>query len=177
MGITKRFNGTQLEQELTKPCPLMPDGEWTKNTMRFGYDPEQASWWYTVDCSSSKVAFRIDGSNITSAEKTYFTPTTSGWYIGTLRKPGNLSVPDKGFGLAECRMYFPIMEHSWADQTLGTQGSKGWLIYKNSSFIMDLYIIASDLSAVLGKFTVDNLTEDTIMMECVVCAYVYKITT
>ena len=28
MGITKRFNGTQLEQELTKPCPLMPDGKW-----------------------------------------------------------------------------------------------------------------------------------------------------
>ena len=30
MGISKRFNGTQLEQELTKPCPLMPDGEWVK---------------------------------------------------------------------------------------------------------------------------------------------------
>ena len=176
MGITKRFNGTQLEQELTKPCPLMPDGEWVKGTLRFGYDPDQTSWWYSVDCTSSKIAFRFTGRNITSAEKTYFTLSTSGLYFGTLRR-GSMSIPDAGFGLAECRMYFPIMEHSWSDQTIGTQGSKGWLIYQNSSNLMDLYIIADNLSTVLGKFTVDGLTDDTIMMECIVCAYVYKITT
>ena len=30
MGITRRYKDTTLEHELTKPCPLMPDGKWHK---------------------------------------------------------------------------------------------------------------------------------------------------
>ena len=44
MGITKRFNGTQLEQELTKPCPLMPDGEWYQATLHIYYEDDELKY-------------------------------------------------------------------------------------------------------------------------------------
>ena len=37
MGITRRYKDTTLEHELTKPCPLMPDGEWVKIPLEYGF--------------------------------------------------------------------------------------------------------------------------------------------
>ena len=35
MGITRRYKDTTLEHELTKPCPLMPDGEWHYSKLEY----------------------------------------------------------------------------------------------------------------------------------------------
>ena len=53
MGITKRYNGTQLEQELTKPCPLMPDGEWVKWDLTLTKNDSNV-WEKSWSCSSEK---------------------------------------------------------------------------------------------------------------------------
>ena len=160
--------------QLTKPCPLMPDGHWEKATTQFGWDPEQQKVWYNTTTTSNSIFVRFNGSVHFNSGKQYFdTVPTNGWYVGATRT-GSWSTPGKG--LAECRMYFPTIHSSWSDSTVGTQGSKGWLIYRSGSTICDLYIISSSVKTVMDIFTnYTSLTEDTLLMECVVCAYVYDV--
>ena len=61
MGITKRFNGTQLEQELTKPCPLMPDGEWVLVKDTIYYDGE--NYTHTRESPDGLITLHSSGSS------------------------------------------------------------------------------------------------------------------
>ena len=116
MGITKRFNGTQLEQELTKPCPLMPDGEWNH---------------YRIDLTISS-----DGETVTPIYY-YNGSTTSDSRINlsVLKSTGNIYMEllnSSRLKFAECRMCLQFLDGS-PSGNFGLQGTYGWQVLANKA--------------------------------------------
>ena len=110
MGISKRFNGTQLEQELTKPCPLMPDGEWVKAVIKVIYDEDTETYSHTFESTSPYITDYSNDSSIIAISCLNTTP----------------------YKFAEVRMTFDTTEplttsiefqtsHAWSVTTQGTQ--------------------------------------------------------
>ena len=107
MGITKRFNGTQLEQELTKPCPLMDDGKW-------------------VRCD---VVLNVADASTGTITANWSTPDHASKYGLTVSCNANLIFTcnfSSGWKFAECRLTVETEANPTA--TMSLQGSNAWQI-------------------------------------------------
>ena len=169
MGITKRFNGTQLEQELTKPCPLMPDGEWVAIEYQFAQ---------TADKKFVKVhdikGVVCDDNNLT-VEGTFIDVDTLDQWVEvdtTSNAAWRLSVRS-GWKYLECRMsVVPSTTAKWASN-INIQNTYGWEI---SPAGKQSYLIHGDQRAyVQNTNTTTSTTEKELICTVRVYCYVAKI--
>ena len=114
MGIAKRFNGTQLEQELTKPCPLMPDGGWVHlgiHDIQYDSTAETPLTWSVVR----------DGDRTLQPIIKYVCNT------------GNIYIylDNIGYQMGEVRCTFK--QGTGATTQMSIQGSTGWRISPNGT--------------------------------------------
>ena len=112
MGITRRYKDTTLEHELTKPCPLMPDGEWVKCNAVLN----------VVDTSTGTITAN------------WSTPDYASKYGLNVSCNGNLVFicnASSGWKFAECRLTLETESNPSATMTL--QGSNAWQISNNKS--------------------------------------------
>ena len=175
MGITKRFNGTQLEQELTKPCPLMPDGEWVWIRCRMRVDENGH-----VQCkffrSSDKIGcYRSDGFVVdeyynNELELQIYSGGTNATnlYVGTRKKD---------YSLAECRMIINCskLESVSTDRSAQMQASTGWYTSFSSdiNIARDVYFVGNVNPTINSSLTaLYNTWDDDDYIEAVVYAYV-----
>ena len=158
MGITRRYKDTTLEHELTKPCPLMPDGGWRHNRIIVEYDG--TSIYLFVDGDEyDKGYIQYGGSTIPQNEWYIREPTGDALYISN--DAYNHS------GLAECRIYIPYCVNTTGNVQM--QGSAGWIIFANN---LQKYYIFSSFTQLLSGFP--NITTRTKILELHAYYYIIK---
>ena len=81
MGITKRFNGTQLEQELTKPCPLMPDGKWVHLQGKLTWNADTETYTTTNISNDDLIITNYRGSGDTTNPSIYLQTRSSNVHL------------------------------------------------------------------------------------------------
>ena len=109
MGITRRYKDTTLEHELTKPCPLMPDGEWYRSTLHMYYEDGELK--YEVSHSSDNIPYDISLNLGTTA------------CAASVMINADCTTTHK---LAECRMTFETTGTLLANMAM--QASYGWRV-------------------------------------------------
>ena len=169
MGITKRFNGTQLEQELTKPCPLMPDGEWVAVEFQFAQTADKKFVKYKPIAGFSETYRNnlFDGNfiNLNSFDE----------WVETSSEPNatwRLTL-NANYKYLECRMSIvPAPNARWAS-AIHVQNSYGWEI---SAVRRQSYIICSDQGLFIRNTnTTTSATEKELICTFRVYCYIAKI--
>ena len=147
--------------DMMKPCPLMPDGEWVKCVFEMYYDPTSSKVTYkTISVSdnyntdATKTYIRCGANCILTPENDIVAAVTGSAGVYIIAEHPNSR-------LLECRMGFPYLNINYFNGTIDLQNSAAWRIMPENGVALDAYYTIRTTNIFTSGFNLASITEET----------------